>query len=115
MTLCTCGHDHYSHASGGACMYGNCGCLRLDEAETRPGTADQAARRLYGDETYERQQARSDELWEQQRRQMIATTSRLFADADIRDAQARLLELAWWAIVTAGPAVLALIAWVVVA
>ena len=23
MTICTCGHDHYGHASGGACMFGD--------------------------------------------------------------------------------------------
>ena len=97
MTICTCGHDHYDHASGGACMFGDCACTKLEIARESD---------IY--------KSRTTKLWEQQHAQMVACTSRLLFDADVREAQARLLELLWWVSAIGIPGLLTLVAWVVV-
>lgn len=110
--ICSCGHQAVGHINGGPCMRADCNCALLDDSI---GTAEQAARRLYGDAYYEAEKARADKLRELQLSQAVWTTSQLMNCADLREAQVRLLVLAWWLLAADVPVVLAAVCWAVIA
>jgi hypothetical protein len=113
ITICVCGHDSIGHPGDGPCMHATCDCTTWTAAPT----GEAAARRIFGDAAYERSQARAEEVWEQQRMQMVFTTARLQADADHRRAQVEirhrveeLLVLGWWLAALTVPALLVILA-----
>lgn len=112
--ICACGHDDVGHVNDGPCMAGDCDCPALVTTSGGPGAAELAARRMYGDEAYERHQRRADDLWDQQYAQAVWLSVRMQHDAEARSAQAAVWSVVYWLLLIGGPVLIGTAIWAVV-